>query len=876
MAKKKRAESTCRKRRGSHARCRPFVEPLEPRLPMTATPFGALPQDTAEFLLGDVQVTVVLMESSDDPNDLSFLNDNSETWTDSSKNAVKAKVTEGLDWWVDTLAGITDKHHLNFNIDFTYADNPVPTPYEPITRPSTDYQFWIYDFLRPQLETTTGFFTTDVRDFNNQAREANNANWGFTIFVINDENDSDHRFAPGGLDRAFAFPGGLFLVTLASRPASTITHETGHIFWALDEYQNSGSSYTATRGYYNTQNENAFNNPVFTSGQQNRAPSIMDRGACGEGGGLLCDAFQQQTSAQSSLEMLGWRDSDGDGVFDVLDVPHTLSGTGEYDPATGLYRFRGESSVQTLPNLNPRISASATESMQSDITINNVSRAEYRIDGGAWQTGAVYDAYRASIDLSIGVPASANTIEFRTIDDVTGVTSPVFQGTLVRTATTLMPGLNGFAFSDADQDGGFETGESGLAGRMVRLVDAGSQPITLASHLNPDDHSQNTAVSNVVAGATLTAIGGAVADAEVFVRSVNGNNVFSACTFQQGNSSCGIYSNEWTSNSRQLRIDFASPVTTISIDAQSNAASEYGRLDVYDANDNLLDRYTTAALAEGESETMTVSRATPEIAYAIARGYADTSPLFDNLRFGPEATAMTDANGAYSIPYLPPGTYRVEMLVPNGSQATNGSIQTVDVAAGEAVQIDFGFIASSNTWQNPANVHDVNNDTFVSPIDALQIINILNTEGSHTLTSADVPPPFVDVNGDGFVAPIDALIVINFISSGGEPESEATGEHLAENTGSEAILATRAPSMSFVPLASHNATAEQARPESEPPSQPLAGAQDVVRAFAELGIPEEKANWAITSDASEELEELFDSFDLTALSEDVAAAWNHS
>ena len=482
MAKKRQSGAKPKKQRGSRARGRLAVEQLEPRLPLTATPFGALPEDTAEYLLGDVQVTVVLMESSDDPSDLSFLNDNSETWTQSSINAVKTKITEGLDWWVDTLAGITDKHQLNFNIDFTHADNPVTTPYEPITRPSTDYQFWIYDFLSPQLNSQTGFFTTDVRDFNNQAREANNANWGFTIFVINDENDSDHRFASGGLDRAFAFPGGLFLVTLASRPASTITHEAGHIFWALDEYSNSGSSYTASRGYYNTQNENAFNNPIFTSGQQSRAPSIMDRGACGEGGGLLCDAYTQHTSAPSSLEMLGWRDSDGDGVFDVLDVPHTLSGTGEYDPATGLYRFRGESSVQTLANLNPRISASPTESMQSDITINRISRVEYRFDGtGAWQIGASPDAYTATIDLTVAAPANANTIEIRTIDDVTGVTSPVFEGSLARTTTTLMPGINGFAFSDPDQDGVFENGETGLAERTVRLVDAGGQPITLTS-----------------------------------------------------------------------------------------------------------------------------------------------------------------------------------------------------------------------------------------------------------------------------------------------------------------------------------------------------------------------------------------------------------
>ena len=114
--------------------------------------------------------------------------------------------------------------------------------------------------------------------------------------------------------------------------------------------------------------------------------------------------FSAGNGSQSSLELVGWRDSDGDGIFDVLDVAHTLEGTGTYDPAAGIYRFVGESSVQTLPNLNPRESALPTESLQNDITINRISRVEYRIDGGsggAWQTAATPDTYVAALDLEV-------------------------------------------------------------------------------------------------------------------------------------------------------------------------------------------------------------------------------------------------------------------------------------------------------------------------------------------------------------------------------------------------------------------------------------------------------------------------------------------
>ena len=51
------------------------VEWLEDRRLLAVTPFGALPQDTGEFMLGDVLVTVVLMESSEN---VSAVNPNTE------------------------------------------------------------------------------------------------------------------------------------------------------------------------------------------------------------------------------------------------------------------------------------------------------------------------------------------------------------------------------------------------------------------------------------------------------------------------------------------------------------------------------------------------------------------------------------------------------------------------------------------------------------------------------------------------------------------------------------------------------------------------------------------------------------------------------
>ncbi len=86
------------------------------------------------------------------------------------------------------------------------------------------------------------------------------------------------------------------------------------------------------------------------------------------------------------------------------------------------------------------------------------------------------------------------------------------------------------------------------------------------------------------------------------------------------------------------------------------------------------------------------------------------------------------------------------------------------------------------SWQNVAKPLDVNDDGEIAAIDALQIINDLNRNGSRTLPlppePPDAPAPYLDVDGDGVTAPLDALLVINQINrdlSDGEGEGQGTG-----------------------------------------------------------------------------------------------------
>lgn len=77
-------------------------------------------------------------------------------------------------------------------------------------------------------------------------------------------------------------------------------------------------------------------------------------------------------------------------------------------------------------------------------------------------------------------------------------------------------------------------------------------------------------------------------------------------------------------------------------------------------------------------------------------------------------------------------------------------------------------------YQNPSQRWDVNADGFISPIDVLILVNLLNSRGSSVpVAGLPGPPDYVDVDGDNFVTPLDVLAVVDKInSSSGSGEGE--------------------------------------------------------------------------------------------------------
>ncbi|MBR0191256.1 MAG: fibronectin type III domain-containing protein [Thermoguttaceae bacterium] len=392
----------------------------------------------SDIMIGNVFVQVVLLESNGQ------IDESTEDWSSARIEVVKSKISEGLKWWEDTF----DKYYpdspvdLNFQIDFTYADTPFQTSYEPINHSSTDDYLWVSEFLVSQGYaggSSRGTVNTSLRDYNYDMRLANNCDWSYTIFVADSLVDPDGKFSNSYF--AYAWISGPRLQLTYDNNgwgiqdmSIVVAHESGHIFCALDEYDVSSSyssgnaSWQETGGYYGVQNLNAWDSPY------GQTDSIM------AGSSLQENAWKNHISSESSLQMIGWRDSDGNGLIDYLDQPLVLTNTnGSWNAETGVFSFSGQSAVTCMKN----------QRKIYDHTLNTVDVLRYQIDGGEWQTAQTWSntsRVKMNAEILLESAEGVHTITFQTLCTRTGVTSEELTYTVgfeVLTTPTLSVETNG-------------------------------------------------------------------------------------------------------------------------------------------------------------------------------------------------------------------------------------------------------------------------------------------------------------------------------------------------------------------------------------------------------------------------------------------------
>jgi len=346
--------------------------PLDPVISESPSPGY---YESSEYLIGSVAVGIIFLESN------GAIDPSTEDWTSTRESWVTSEITSGLSW----LAG----YNLDASIGFTYAIHyKIPTSYEPISRPHSDQGLWISEAMTYLGYPGPSYFT-QVRDYINALRETLGTDWAFTIFVVDSYYDSDGKFSDGYF--AYAYLGGPFLVMTYDNNGWGIgnmdrvaAHETGHIFYATDEYDDV-AEYS---GYLNVQDDD---------------------------GAFCLMNYNDWTICPATRGQLGWRDTDGDGIQDIVDTfPDVALDPYSPDPTKNpTPTYTGNVTEIPYPNNNPRGTG-------RDVTINKIVQVEFRVDGGTWQSAASDDGYfdEAEEDYSFATPPlslGTHTIESRAI-----------------------------------------------------------------------------------------------------------------------------------------------------------------------------------------------------------------------------------------------------------------------------------------------------------------------------------------------------------------------------------------------------------------------------------------------------------------------------
>jgi len=344
--------------------------------------------ETSEYMIGTVAVGVILPESTG--------GSSTEDWTTNEQNQVTSEITAALNWWKgqNTNAGI------NFLYDWNYA---ISTVHEPINGPSvfTDPTWeatWVKDVMS-SMGYNSGTEFDRVRNYINNLRTTKGTDWAFAVFVVDSSADLDGCFSDANPPASFypcawGYIGGPWVVMTydnngwgISAMDQVMAHETGHIFYAQDEYDGP----TSQSGY-------------FGAYESEYSGCLMHNN-------FLC------LSVGTKLQ-IGWRDTDTDTIEDIIDTyPSTSINAYLPDPTSQTtLTYSGSSTVVPYTNNNPY-------GTSNDVTINTIAKVEYRINSGSW-TGAqasdgLFDEPIEDYTMNVGpLSPGTYTIETRAMNSV--------------------------------------------------------------------------------------------------------------------------------------------------------------------------------------------------------------------------------------------------------------------------------------------------------------------------------------------------------------------------------------------------------------------------------------------------------------------------
>jgi hypothetical protein len=173
----------------------------------------------------------------------------------------------------------------------------------------------------------------------------------------------------------------------------------------------------------------------------------------------------------------------------------------------------------------------------------------------------------------------------------------------------------------------------------------------------------------------------------------------------------------------------------------------------------------------------------------ISDGDAEVQELRFSLSTSDESVANASiqydgtneaSTGSLVIEPLSAGVATIMVTIADAGD--DGIFETADDRSSSR-SFDLTVSAGPNTWHNAFRPLDVNNDGFISAIDALTIINQLNRLGPRELPlTGSNGSNYVDTTNDRYLTAIDALLIINYLNRLSQP-SGANGEGEREDQG---------------------------------------------------------------------------------------------
>lgn len=361
--------------------------------------------DQSAYALGSMTWNVAFVQGD------GSIQDSAESWTAAEIANLQGKITDAANYWEGLTSGFHENARLSININYLNNASPLLTGYEPTSDTS---EIWINDVVDDLGYTSNSRFT-NVRNLNHDSRVANGTHWAATIFIMDNLDQ-------GRASYAYAYHGGPYTILTHNaagwQPQNfnmVLAHEMGHIFFAHDEYAASNRRVTDRGGYLNVENGNASrdeNGDVITPPQPN---ALMRNNG-------NFNTHEPYDPSVFSSAMFGHRDTDNDGIPDILDTNPELAGDMDAsDESLGRFVFNGFSEVNPLENLNP-LNVGFSNS-QSAMTINTIQDAFYTINGGGPMffdaVDGDYDDYLENLNLTLdGLTAGTYEIEIFTRNSV--------------------------------------------------------------------------------------------------------------------------------------------------------------------------------------------------------------------------------------------------------------------------------------------------------------------------------------------------------------------------------------------------------------------------------------------------------------------------